>query len=231
MIISPPQAKLLKELLETDDGEYTSAIYQLIMGGGKTAVLAALLLAKIPRKRIPIFLTPQMQLKTVSYALSRSLKQLNIELIDLNYKQEELNEANLKYISETIKNVKSSSREKSRQVIILVPETLQTLELEMHSLIKKHATAQINKEELNKIKYLQDILKYIHEYGDCIADEVDLVLAADKEVNFPSGTKIHISKPHIGLMREVFYALCKNDVEGKNLLELVQLPKKPASTS
>ncbi|MBN4066510.1 DUF3638 domain-containing protein [Simkania negevensis] len=204
MRIRPEQYALLHKMTETGNGKrYNDIVIQLIMGGGKTSTLASILghLAAKPG-RLALFVTPASQFYTVRENLKNTQRKhfhQEIDTIDLSRNAFTLQ--NLQWIHN-----KLNSAMEQEEMVVVKSETLQALELEFLSCIHDY-TSYVNKtppQELKeKIKTLSNILLIFREKSDATIDEVDLVLNALREVNFPVGEAEHVKSERIDVVKTI----------------------------
>ncbi len=207
-IISPKQLEVYKKMTEIKNNSYRSQVAQVMMGGGKTSVIATLLSAtKSSSKSINIFLTPSSQLESVKTLLSRNLLQFfKYEVFHLEFKRTDLT-------IERIISIKTQLMKaiKSQMLVISTPETMQSLQLEYLDEIRLH------RDSSKKAPYLSDILNILMNYGDCIVDEFAEVADVSKMTNFPivdHGQIQHkISSEQIQLYKTIFTFLTSNSIK------------------
>lgn len=205
--LRPEQAENLIKLLAIDPEtkKYKNRVTQLIMGGGKTTVIAVALL-KLAAKpgRLSLFITPASQYDSVSCNLRASQQHhfgQDMETIDIQ--REHLTPDMClkieKRLEETIKR---------GDFLAMKAETLQSLELEFLDLIFKACeVSRISSEAIEHINCLRRILLIFRNQGDALIDEVELVLNVLQEVNFPLGGEKKLALERITLVREIFSIL------------------------
>jgi hypothetical protein len=203
MQIRPDQARLLKLLLEKDStGKWCNRVIQLIMGGGKTAVLAVILLKLAARPgRLSLFVVHSSQYASVGYNLRKAMRDhfgQDVEEIDVRREQITLE------MCQEIEKRFAQTMERG-DCLLVKAETLQCLQLAFLDLVNKACeAATISDEMLDHINSLRRILLTLREKGDALIDEVDLVLNVLQEVNFPVGEEEHIHGGRIALIRDLF---------------------------
>lgn len=205
MRLRKQQVQIIEKMLSGTES-YNDAVAQLIMGGGKTSVLATVLLVLAAEKGLSLFVTPASQFSTVKENLSQSMKQcFNRELMSLEVERSELDDL------QTVTSLYRSLDEATRlgKPIIAKPETLQMLELEFVTRSDKLAqTVQagnsVVQKDLEILKSLARIGNLLQDQGHVLIDEVDLVLDTLKEVNFPGGTVNTLTPDRVEVIRETF---------------------------
>lgn len=269
------QTDLLEQMLqvkETDPDVYKDIVIQLIMGGGKTSVLATILMYLAARRkdRIALFIVPPALFTVVKSNLGASLKEafeVDLESIDLS--RDEMTSYRLDRTKELMERARDGN-----SPIISKGTTLQCLQLELRSQaitfkdnfrqaeaatkdlpketealsqrkkvlnrsfdplavadaktavaqqtakverLKTAATESQEKVESSsrKLHTLNEIMKLFRNNTDALVDEVDQVLNAMQEVNFPVGTKIPISPESNDLLLYMYQALVNENIMAK----------------
>ncbi len=237
------QVDLITRMLAThkdDPSVFQDCISQLIMGGGKTSVIAALLLQLLSRLegKIALFIVPSPLLKSVSSNLTTSLKKgfnQTLEIIDV--RRSDLTPYRLTQIEKLLK-----TSQENPIPIITTPASNQIFKLEFLSQLRKlkaqieelknsldekqeaHKIPQLQKlidERVKKIKQLAKIVETISESSHALLDEVDLILDALLEINFPDGTKVAIQPERNHLAHTIFSHCMRDD------LRVTTLPGNP----
>jgi len=192
--LRPKQAQYLQKILARD----SSLLGHLIMGEGKTSVIASLL-GKLwaDGEHIALFLTPMSQWEGAKNNLEttqwRYFKQ---EVAAFHYTREELSLPVLKNICEAL-----LTAQKERRLVVLASEMPQILELEFISLLHQPNS------DSQKIEKLQEILQLLRTKTKVIIDEADEVLRIDREVNFPSGETERIDPKKIRQVADLYKIL------------------------
>ncbi len=214
MIPTKDQVKNIKDLLEGK-----SCLIQKMMGGGKTAIIASMWgHLQASRGKLPIIFAHSSQYSTVvSNLMNVQKKCFNREILTLNYQREELDLTVLKEIKTKLHRIQNEEK-----LLVMTPETLQTLDLEFKSLQLIICDNRI-KENEEKIVLLQEILAIFKTKGCGLGDEIDLILKSNHEVNFPSNDFFKISPDKINLVKEIFSILTSDTIKvnEKLLKELV----------
>lgn len=207
------QASLLIKLLKTDiNGHYINRVIQLIMGGGKTSVLAVVLLRLAAKKgRLSLFVTPASQYTSVSFNLRKTLRDcfgLDMEEIETTREQLSKSPEMCKEILDRVKHAIDSG-----DFLLIKSETLLTIGLTFLDFIYQSASAtEEDKELLKKINLLKDFLHLLRKSGDGLFDEIDLLLNVLQEVNFPIGEAQSVSCERIEVIRELFSLFMQTNV-------------------
>lgn len=268
--------KMMMELEKTDGARFKDIVIQLIMGGGKTSVLATILMYLSAKRmgRSSLFIVPGALFNVVKNNLGASLKEafgVNLEQIDLEREDMTIHRLN------QVENILQESQKKCIPLITKAT-TIQSFNLEFFSqaiLFKdsykelstydsrvKALEAQITEHENNlyqaqghvekasatrllknseaalkklyettdvarrnlassrqKLIVLEKILRHLRQNTDAILDEVDQLLCALLEVNFPIGDKIPVSREGNSLLLSIFKGLLSKDVMIKPLKE------------
>ena len=200
MRIREKQVKLIRKMLETTDkGVYKDSVSQLMMGGGKTSVLASILLQMAAKPgRIAFFVPPANQFSTLATDLAqRQKKNFTCNLISMNYKRSDFDENRLTWMQQQFIQAKEK-----QEVILATPETLQALPLELESLLSIPITDR-TPGEIAKIGLLTFLVSEMSGSGDILIDEIDLILSAKNETIFTKGSKKSIKMEEIDLVKEV----------------------------
>lgn len=204
MRLRPQQVQLIDQLLNGQQ-KYDDAVAQLIMGGGKTSVLATVLLVLAAEKGLAIFVTPASQFATVRENLAQSMRQcFNRELLPLTIERSELTTGKVKELILTFNEARRLGT-----VIITKPETLQLLELEFITLSRRYSESVLagitpTQDELELLHGLAKIGEFLQQQGMALIDEVDLVLDTMKEVNFPGGVVNTMTPDRVEVMLQIF---------------------------
>lgn len=229
------QVELIKKMLKADPSNpsnFQDIVIQLIMGGGKTSVIATLMLMLAAKRndRLAFFLVPAALHKTVTVNLRDGLeKAFGKELLSIDLEREEFT---LFRLQDTLKVIEQA--EQNQQPIIVNATTLQGFELELLSIsrqlkeiLKKREVAfqkvppddnEIN--EANellktlqpKASVLNKILRITESKADSLIDEVDLILDSLQELNFVDGQKIAINSVRSGLLLSIYKSLLSKKI-------------------
>ncbi|MBA2727963.1 MAG: hypothetical protein H0U49_07310 [Parachlamydiaceae bacterium] len=141
MIPFQKQVDLIKKMLKTDSTDfadqkkYRDIVIQLIMGGGKTSVIATLILflASMRDGRLALFIAPPALFKIFSINLADGFqKAFGKEVKSIDAAREEFTLHNLKKISHELQR-----SENAKQPVIFSAITLQGMELELLSLARR----------------------------------------------------------------------------------------------
>lgn len=226
------QIELIKKMLQTDPANPSNVldlVIQLIMGGGKTSVIAVLMLILAAKRkgRLAFFIVPAALLKTVTVNLRDALmKAFGKELLSIDLEREEFTPFRLK---DTLKVLEQA--EKNQQPVIVSATTLQGLELELLSIsrqlketlkireiLSKKVQDDDNDNEINQVNatlavlqekatLLNKILRITESKADSLIDEVDLILDSLQELNFVDGQKISINSTRNGLLLNIYKSM------------------------
>lgn len=224
----PAQEMLIQQLSES-----SHKVAQVIMGGGKTTVIAANLLAKACSSgKIAIMITPTFQYQSLYKTMQATLKTIfDIEVVTFNYKKEELTLECLTNLEHTLCIIKNSAVNQAPKVLLLCPETLQLLSLEyletIQELSSSHSTDHALK--LNqKRATLKRILKLLKTQGYALGDEVHILLDIVKEIYIPVGDLHTVDQENIALIGDIFKIIYNQPITlssaEKQLLESYLLP-------
>ncbi|HEY4832776.1 MAG TPA: DUF3638 domain-containing protein, partial [Waddliaceae bacterium] len=220
--IRPEQAKHLMRMLEVDTStqKYRNRVIQMIMGGGKTSVLAVILLklaakeviipAQTPdskdkkEKRLSLFVTPASQYSSAASNLRKTLK----EYFDQEMEEIDIPADKILEMSREIEQRLEKTRERG-DFLIVKSDTLLCLQLKFLTLVFE--TDAYTPKIMEQINTLRRILVMLRQSGEGVIDEVDLVLAILHEMNFSFGEKQHINPERIDLIRELFELFVSNN--------------------
>ncbi|MBF8263857.1 MAG: hypothetical protein HW387_1522 [Parachlamydiales bacterium] len=204
--IRAKQVQRLAQMTEMDKstGKYRDVVAQLIMGGGKTTVLAAILMQRAAQPgRLSMFIPPAAQFDTLRKNLTLSQHGYFLqEVLPIDLCRAQLTVDNLTWVEDQI----SQAREKGR-VVLIKSETLQSFQLEYLSLlyeISHSDSGQIQGGALRRVELLKNILLIFKQSGDALCDEVDIILNAMREVNFPLGSATLLNPSYVDLMSAIF---------------------------
>ncbi len=205
----PAQRKLIEAMTEKNH-----VVSQVIMGGGKTTVIAANLLAKACSEgQIAIFITPSFQYRSLYESMKKSLKtNFNIDAITFEFSREDLKKESLTAIFETLEEVRLSAREQSPKALVLCPETILLMVLEYQTIMKKIASHfehgdAIPAELAQKGELLREILVLLKTHGYALGDEAHILLDIIKEIFIPVGAKKDVDPKNIDHVISLFYLL------------------------
>jgi len=202
--IRSKQGGVLKELLaKTDEGKYPNLIEQLMMGQGKSTVIAVILLliAAVPGKRLSLFVTIAAQYESVVEDLKNSQRIIyDQEVVPIDLKSKERTLPHLNWMLKELKEAMIQGK-----VVIMKDEMIRGLYLQWTACLKKN-----NKEEASVLK---QILSMFRKNTDVSVDEVHAVLKESRAVNRPEGDKKHLSWEYIDLFVEIFKPLLTPELE------------------
>lgn len=215
MLLREKQCELISSLLtknkNSDSNKYKNLVVQLIMGGGKTAVLASILLilAAAERDSLALFVTPAAQFESVKENLRNTQKKYfgqDIAVIDVQ--RADLTEGKLKEIRNTL--IKTRAK---KQLLMMKKETIKMLQLQWIFLLFRHYESGGKSEQSEEIHILRDILLEFKKHGQVLLDEVDMLLDIHFEVNLPDGDSEAVKTSHIDLFKEIFTCLTNETLE------------------
>ncbi|KAG6559680.1 Protein of unknown function (DUF3638) [Candidatus Rhabdochlamydia oedothoracis] len=192
------QAKLIFEMTAiSETGECKNLITQLIMGGGKTSVLASILLVILAKpNRLAVFVPPATQFDTLRNNLKTTQHTYFFqELIPIDATRSDFCSSKLQEVYQNLVEV-----QKKRWAVLIKKETIQSFALELQSSLYKA-------QDLEKIHILRDIVKIFRSSGHAIFDECDLQLNPMQEVNFTLGEKKQIDPMYIECAVKIFELL------------------------
>jgi|GEM_PF-2794242 len=239
MIPFKKQTDLMEKMLKLDSKDHSTfkdIVIQLIMGGGKTSVMATILLFLSAKRegRLSFFLVPASLFDTVNANLGESMKKaFGKDLLSINLVRDEFTFYKLSQVHETL------IRAQAKDIPTIVSATtLQGFELEMLSLSRKISDLSVNiadmeeevkrTEEVSKIKAFEDkiaenvlalknlsktcalidqIITMTQKFADSLLDEVDIILDSFQELNFVDGEKIHVEPIRNDLMLSLYTAM------------------------
>ncbi|MCB1212777.1 MAG: DUF3638 domain-containing protein, partial [Chlamydiia bacterium] len=207
------QMKLLRRILTEhpdDPQKIKDFVFQLIMGGGKSSVIAVLALYLLGRRRgrKALFLMPPSLIATASKNIEEGYHKAFKELVDLiQLSREEFTLDNLKKLIHTLEPTPTANRP-----AILSATTLQGLILELLSLslkIAEHIDANKEPEKVwvERIELIDRALELFSTRCDAIYDEFDLIFAWEQEVVFVDGERVAIDPERNRLLKLLYSAL------------------------
>jgi hypothetical protein len=207
--IREEQAALLKKLLTPQPAgqtRYSHAIAQMIMGGGKTSVLAATLLwLSAQQGKLPIFIAPPAHLATLTATLPSTLHtSFSMPFFSINLPRSKMSDLRtLKWCLETVEEAKGR-----KGALLINPVTLRYLQLEYFVLLDaeealfRRGASDANR--LEKIDVLSTILQIIRKEAAVLVDEMDVVFAPSFEVNCPTGQPKYLDEDTVSWLGAVF---------------------------
>ncbi|MCP5469289.1 MAG: DUF3638 domain-containing protein [Chlamydiales bacterium] len=205
----------------------TPCCVQMIMGAGKTSVVAPLWAYRCTEKgKMPVIFADSSQYLTLGQALKHSQKTcFGQEVFTIDYPRQELTLERLQKILQALEKGK-----RDQKLLIMCPEMLQLLDLERFMAIKRMEVSRDTALEVQRARLfvLNAILKIFKEECKGLCDEADLIFRTDKEVNLPCGEVQHISQKRVILTRLIFEMLCSKSIKigEKSLADFVGLERK-----
>ena len=239
------QVDLISAMTAQDkQGRFKDVVAQLMMGSGKTAVVAPLVMEILGflTNQLISYVLPESLLNSVSVALSDSLKCFGRQLHVIRVKREDLTTYRLQRLVALFNEAKEKP-----MAFISPPSAWQILNLEFdYQAIKlsenladvmsykaELATADANRtpllkaqiettqpiieERKTKCKALASILRTSTNSNHALLDEVDLVLDDLLEVNYPDGIKIPIAPQRNHLIFTLFSLIMRLDLKIGNM--------------
>ncbi|MFA6915458.1 MAG: DEAD/DEAH box helicase family protein [Parachlamydiales bacterium] len=193
----PKQVFLLEKMSKLDkNGKYVNRIVQLIMGGGKTAVLSSILLSQAARSgRRAILIVQPEQLGSVKANLRKSQRQnFNQGVISLEYPPDKLN--SVAVLNEIIQRMNAA--EKTGDVILMTPQLMEFL----WAYLKKESLEAAYSNE--SIELMADICNSQREKGDALGDEIDQLLNLGYAVDIPGNEPQKLKHERILLVEQIY---------------------------
>lgn len=194
-------------------------VFQLIMAGGKTSVIAAELAAS--SENVVIFLAHHSQFASVKgFFVHSQFKRFNQDVVPLDFSREELSSLKvLEYINQQL--IKSKDKP-GRSMLIMKPSFLLMLKLEfIDNLLSWKNPHNLDPHALKRSKEIAKALCFIKDNCLLIGDEVDTSLNIMQESNYPTGDAAPITKESLALIKAVFKILADDQV----LAPLLRLSK------
>ncbi|MFI5343101.1 MAG: hypothetical protein ACHQUC_02650 [Chlamydiales bacterium] len=237
----PKQMELLKKMLETTEVEgvekYKKKVIQLIMGGGKTSVLATLFLemAMIKEGKIGFFIVPEALFESVKANLSQSYaKAFGKRVFDLKLDRSQFTQFDLEKLLENLQKLK-----KNKEPVLVTATTLQELELEPLTLASEIAKIQETlktKEDpkfaseriqllttmhelIQQGKLMEQILSEIRNCAEMLVDEVDQVMDVRQKVIVQTSEKTAVN-PKIAEIIVKLVEYLSTDPEMKKITQI-----------
>lgn len=203
MRLRKEQIDLIRDMLtkKTGTSNYQDMIAQLAMGGGKTSVLAVILLAMAPDTGgFGMMCTPKSQFQSVKKDLRTALhKVFNKQLYTLEIGIQDLD--TLEKVKDLHRKIKFAWR--CGDVLLTTPESMQIIKLEF----------QRFEGEVNRLRVLAEILKLLETKCHVLIDEEHSVLDPFKEVNVPEGTKKRMNPDDIQAIQFVFESMTERGLD------------------
>ena len=202
-------------------------ILQKGMGGGKTAVILALLAYTVrkPGEKFPVLFVDSSQYQAVSSALKTSQSTcFGQKTFSFNFCQDALTPERLSWIIEQLKVAV-----KRGNLLIVCIQMIQLLDEQRFLLAKQLApetspnAAQDNQKILKKLSLLQEIFTYFKRFSVPLGDEAHLLFRTDVDLNIPLGTQKGLPEECIDLAESVFLLLCDpKHLDLKNAIGLLE---------
>lgn len=196
------QKLLLDDLQKlTPDGRFVSKIGQLMMGGGKTKVLSALLLFAASRPGfLPMLVVPSSLYNVVFADLSLSFRSnFNQIVYPIQLTRRELTLERLQFLEHEL----SQAMQKG-QVILIKADSLQILRLQF---LFEHEEALTTGVLSARGLSLKRLMTFLRKHSDILLDEVHLILAQKQEVNFPVGKEKLVESRYVDTIASLFLTL------------------------
>lgn len=197
------QKDLLEKLQEIGpDGHFVSKVGQMMMGGGKTKVLSALLLFASSRPdHIPMLVVPASLYNVVFTDLNQAFRANFNRLIQpIHFTREELTEDRAKALEQELLRAKMLGH-----VVLIKAETLQILRLQYLSEYESALTQGASLSDKGAV--LRRLLNLLRKESDILIDEIHLVWAQKQEVNFPVGQPQLVAASYIDTMASIYLAM------------------------
>lgn len=201
MRLREQQGDLIQKMLR-GEAKYDDATAQLIMGGGKTSVLATILLVVAASKGLAYFVTPASQFATVKENLAQSMRQcLKRGLVSLSIERADLKGEQVEELYRTLDEARRLGKP-----VMTKAETLQSIELEFVTSAIRLTQIQGTPaaEDIKVLEGLAKICDLSEDEGQMLIDEVDLVLHTLKEVNFPGGVVSNMAPDRVEMMAKLY---------------------------
>jgi hypothetical protein len=191
--------EMLRALHDPAKEEYSTLLFQLIMGGGKTSVILSLLMHVVSKQgKVPLFISHPSQIDTVRGNIEQFVKRHDLTLLEISFTKEELEDISiLKHIQSLLERVK-----KEKDSVILMPDVT------VHILgLLKEASWEQQDERYQLLEAILDCIK-----DECVSflDEVHLTLDLKREVNFPHGEKRPLPKERIDQVKDLYLLLVED---------------------
>ncbi len=214
---TPDQAKTLQFILRNLQ-EDRNATIGMNMGGGKTTVVATYILAKMTGSNtIPILITPAFQYPTICETLRNSLKTaFGVELVTFSNHRNDLTLDRLQETLALLQELQTSPSYLTPKVLVICPDTIQTLGLEFTNLLGTLQTLDeydVPKELFLKLELLKQILILFKNHGIALGDEVHSILDITFELNFPNGEAKKLDRKNRTLINEIMKVLNMDEIK------------------
>ncbi|MCH9704094.1 MAG: DUF3638 domain-containing protein, partial [Chlamydiae bacterium] len=202
-------------------------VLNMIMGAGKTAVIAPLWAKRTADSgKLPVLLVDGSQYDTVAHALKKSQKScFGQEVCTISFLRQDLTQERLAQI-----DMKLAEIHESGSLLVMKPQMVQLLDLERFLALQTlslQADEEMKEALQIRIQTLNSILKKFKQAA-ALGDEIDLLLRSDKEVTLPVGAVQHIAPEKVALGRTLLEHLVSNRImiEGQTLRDYVGLAEK-----
>lgn len=189
-----------------------NVFFQLIMGAGKSKILAEILsFCAADGNTLSLLIVPSALFPTATQDTALlSLKYYNQDVVPISFRRHEAGSALYEKLMNCLHQLQDAKD--NRKVVMVEPETLQCLELTYYELIEEYGQhpSPLLEEQINVLEDIHDILKTSH----VLFDEVDTVLHTRHELNYPVGDPKPIESSRIALMHYLFTAM----LDGETML-------------
>lgn len=229
IMIRDIQKKYINQLLTLDDKthNFKNEIIQLIMGGGKSSVILPILaLQKATGENLSVIEVPESLYKTnLSEFNNISLRLFGQHAFGFEFDRQSPSDAKcLKKMYREFKRVSTS-----KGYVVTTKESMASLQLKYHELLNTPQDGKDAKdiqEWEKQIKWLDRIIRLIHDRGDALIDEVDTSLTINKQINYTIGEQTATPYQHYQTDIALFAFMDKLQFEDCNLLDVALNPDK-----
>lgn len=217
-LIRDAQVSMLSDILNTDTDTRKDKISQLIMGGGKTTVIAPLA-AKLNAQgdRLFIIEVPPALFETNFNDLQSVAQKFNQKVIPFKFVRDAF------YSSQFLENLYHRFRScmLQKNYIATTGTSIRSMALKRWDLLEALELEPNNEELWLQLEWLEKSIELVRN-AVCFMDEVDSNLNIQQDLNYPSGKEQGLDAVSIQAIQELYTTLPKLE-EVKSLQELLKI--------
>lgn len=222
ILLRKEQVVILKSLLEKDSVEAKNKIIQLIMGGGKSKVIAPLLMRlNANENTLCVYRVPAALFETTLADLKRSYKKLfGKDVIPFKFSRAE------PYSSTYLKNLFDQFQECMRwqNCVLSMGNAMRSLGLKYYDLLALLKKEPENTELWEQLKWVEALLALLKQKSYVLVDEADSELNIEEEINYPYGDEEGLDPTYNSAILDL-HALLDSEFQANHENPLKNLPE------
>jgi len=222
ILLREEQVIILKSLLMNDSAETKNKIIQLIMGGGKSKVIAPLLMRlNADENTLAVYRVPAALFETTLADLKRTYKKLfEKDVIPFKFSRAE------PYSSVYLKNLFDQFLECMRQknCILSMGNAMRSLGLKYYDLLTLLKQEPENDELWKQLEWVEELLALLKQKSYVLIDEADSELNIEEELNYPYGEEKGLDPAFNSAILDL-HELLDREIKAKNDQPLKNLPE------